>query len=172
MSLLSGIVGAVEGFITGGPAGAVVGAVAGYAAGGGSPSAPRPTPMPAPGFGPFTIGGGATIGPTGVNVGYGANWGSPGTSVTAPAGGTCPPGFHLNKHALAPTKRHGAVPARSMCVRNRHLNPLNPRALTHALKREKRARKLIGRLHVYKPVQRVAARSGHRAGCRCAVCRR
>lgn len=169
MSLLSGLIGAVEGFAAGGPVGAVVGALGGGLFGGtATPTAPHPTPT---GFGPFTVGGGATIGPTGVNVGYGIGFGSPGTSVTKMTGGGCPPGFHLNKHALAPSKRHGAVPARSMCVRNRHLNPLNPRALTHALKREKRARKLIGRLHVYKPVARVAA-GGHRAGCRCAVCRR
>lgn len=177
MSLLSGIVGAITGFVTGGPAGAVIGGVTGFAGGSSPspgtsmvPSAPRPTPLGF-GTGQISVGGGATIGPTGVNVGYGVNFGSPGTAVAK--GGTCPPGFHLNKHALAPSKRHGAVPARSICVRNRHLNPLNPRALTHALRREKRARKLIGKLHVYRPVAgRAVARSGHRAGCGCAVCRR
>lgn len=171
MSLWSTIEGAAVGFFTGGPAGAIAGGLAGAFGGGPSPTtpmAPRPTPI---GFGPVTVGGGATIGPTGVNVGYGVNFGSPGTAV-AKTGAGCPPGYHLNKHPLAPSKRHGAMPAHSMCVRNRHLNPLNPRALTHALKREKRARKLIGRLHVYKPVARIAARSGHKPGCRCVTCRR
>jgi hypothetical protein len=32
------------------------------------------------------------------------------------------------------------------------MNPLNHRALSRSLKREKRARKILSRLHVFKPV--------------------
>jgi hypothetical protein len=65
-------------------------------------------------------------------------------------GGTqtsCPRGFHLNKHALAASKKHGAVAARTMCVRNRHMNPMNYRALTRSLRRVKRATKIVSKLH-------------------------
>lgn len=170
MSLLGGIVGGITGFLAGGPAGAVLGAVSGYS-GGGAPSpgtsmVPRPAaPVPVPTS--FGSGGGIFAG-----MNQQADAWLQGQGI-APKAGSCPPGFHLNKHPLAASHRHGAVPARSICVRNRHLNPLNPRALTHALRREKRARKLIGKLHVYRPVAgRAVARSGHRSGCGCAVCKR
>lgn len=155
MSLLSGVLGAVGGFITGGPAGAILGGISGYQGGpGGSPGtsiAIRPPNLPAIG-----AGGGYNIGiggPGGINFGgnFGLNVGA--GAGGAPVGGACPKGWHLNKHPLAASKKHGAVPARSICVRNRSMNPLNPRALRKALSREKRARKLLSRLHIFKAVR-------------------
>lgn len=61
----------------------------------------------------------------------------------------CPRGYHLNKKPLGPSKRHGAVPARSMCVRNRSINPMNYRALTRSLRRIKRASKIVRKLHKF-----------------------
>jgi hypothetical protein len=126
---------------------------------------------------PFGLGGGPIInmptpggrpipGPGGVPTpGFGN------TSVTA-----CPKGYHLNKHALAPTKRHGGVAAHSMCVRNRKINPLNHRALSRSLRRLKRAGKLVRKLHGVGGQRRLTAgssgRSGHRPGCGCFACKR
>lgn len=70
-----------------------------------------------------------------------------GGSTAAGQNGSCPRGFHLNKHALPASKRHGAVPARSLCVRNRHLNALNGRAAGRALRRLKRADKMTRKIH-------------------------
>jgi hypothetical protein len=147
--------------------GGLLGAVSGYTGSGGTPQATsvtRATPtLPVP------SGGGGIF--SGMNQ-QADTWLQK-QGIAPPQTGGCPPGFHLNKHPLAATQKHGAVPARSMCVRNRHLNPLNPKALRHSLRREKRARKLIGKLHVYAPVRHaVSGRGGHRAGCGCAVCKR
>jgi hypothetical protein len=86
----------------------------------------------------------------------------------------CPRGYHLNKHALAASRRHGAVPAHSMCVRNRSINPLNHRALSRSLKRLKRAGKLVRKLHGVGGQRRLTAGSsgGHRPGCGCFRCRK
>jgi len=160
VSLLSTIAGAASGFLTGGPLGAVIGGIAGYQ-GGGAPASPgtavaiRAPQLPAVG-----AGGGYNVsigGPGGIQLGGNLNFGLGGQAVAPGAAGACPRGYHLNKHALGATKKHGAVPARSMCVRNRSMNPLNPKALRKALSREKRARKLISRLHVFKPVRHAAA---------------
>jgi hypothetical protein len=61
----------------------------------------------------------------------------------------CPRGYHLNKKPLAACKSHGAVKARSMCVRNRSMNPMNYRALTKSLKRIKRAGKIVRKIHAF-----------------------
>jgi hypothetical protein len=55
----------------------------------------------------------------------------PGGPVMVPMGakGMCPPGFHPNK-ADGPKGAKGTY-----CVRNRRMNPLNPRALRRALRR-------------------------------------
>lgn len=166
LGTLGGIVGGVAGFLTGGVGGAVTGFHAGENLGGGGSNLPALPGGGGPGTG--SIFGNQTM-PFGLpTVGQvtGTGWGTP-------AQGQGPPrGYHLNKHALAPSKRHGAVPARSVYVRNRKMNPLNPRAITRALKREKRARKLLARLHVFKHTTSTSRRSGHRAGCGCVVCRR
>lgn len=176
MSLLGSfgkaLIGGVTGFATGGIAGAGVGLVRGFTGGGG---APPPGPLPAL---PFNTGYGSL---PGVNMPFQVN--GPGgvplpgfnpKGITVGAGGTCPRGYHLNKHALAASKSHGAVPAHSMCVRNRKINPLNPRAVTRSLRRLKRARKIVAKLHAFgtsRAVARVGGR-GHRPGCGCVVCRR
>jgi len=58
--------------------------------------------------------------------------------------GQCPPGYHLNK-ADGPKGPKG-----SYCVRNRRMNPLNPRALKRGLRRaedfEKFARRTVNAL--------------------------
>ena len=162
MSLLGsigGIVGGIGGFISGGPAGAIAGYKLGSSLGGGS----APTPSLPSGFGPFVPaqGGGLSMpfpvnGPGGVPLpGYNP-------APSSGTGGTCPRGYHLNKHALAASKHHGALPARSTCVRNRHLNPMNPRALSRALRREKRARKIVRKLHVFAPIRHQRLLPGRR----------
>lgn len=71
-----------------------------------------------------------------------------------PAGSqNCPRGYHLNKKPLAACKKHGAVGARSICVRNRSMNPMNWRALTKSMKRVKRAQKIVRKLHSFAPVR-------------------
>jgi len=167
------IVRGVTGFATGGIAGAAVGVATSFQGGGSRPgtsmvpySPPSPGILDRPLFGGTAIGDALNAFP--INI--------PG--ITSPqnvaAGGSCPRGYHLNKHPLAASKRHGAVPARTMCVRNRHMNPLNGRAVTRSLRRIKRARKLVAKLHAF-GTTRSAARAGgrgHRAGCGCVVCRR
>jgi hypothetical protein len=49
--------------------------------------------------------------------------------ITAGAKGMCPPGYHLNKADSI------KGPKGSYCVKNRKMNPLNPRALKRALRR-------------------------------------
>lgn len=155
MSLLSTIGAGISGFLTGGPAGALVGVAGAIAGGGGTSVVARPQlPVPLPTGTPFGgSGGGGFL--QGMNQ-QANKWLQ--NQGIAPSAGSCPRGYHLNKHALAATRSHGAVPARSICVRNRSMNPLNPRALKKALSREKRARKLLSRLHVFKPVHRAAPR--------------
>jgi hypothetical protein len=64
-----------------------------------------------------------------------------GSSSTAPTGQRS--GYHLNKHALPACKSHGAVPARSILVRNRHRNPANGAAIKRAASRLKAAEKIF-----------------------------
>lgn len=171
MSLLGSfgkaLVGGVTGFATGGFAGAAVGLASSFQGGGSKPG----TAMV-----PYTGGGSPAGVPDWLNIGpkitmpFGL--GLPGFGPAAAT--SCPKGYHLNKHPLAASKRHGAVAAHSMCVRNRHLNPLNPKAVTRSLRRLKRARKLVTKLHAFgtsRSVARVGGR-GHRPGCGCVVCRR
>lgn len=148
MSILGAIKGAVTGFIAGGPGGALVGAAAGAFGGGSQPKPAAQLPPPSYGagggygiqtpFGGFTVGGGVAI-TKGVSgqVNYTPGSGSDG----------CPRGTHLNKHALPASRSHGAVPARTICVRNRHLNALNGRAAMRALRRLKRASKATRKIH-------------------------
>lgn len=164
LGTLGSIAGGLTGLLTGGPAGAVTGWQMGGQLGSGGGSPPQAQS-------PFGSGGGFNMpfpvtGPGGQTLpGF-----SPSTAVTS-AG--CPKGYHLNKHALAASKRHGALPAHSICVRNRHMHPLNSRAITRSLRRIKRASKIVRKLHSFSGPRRIAARSsGHRPGCGCVVCRR
>jgi len=162
--LISGAEGAFKGLLTGGPGGALAGGAMGlasYHATGG------PATLSAAGPGgfnmPFPVNGPGGIPLPGFN---------PGNALT-PTNGQCPKGYHLNKHALAATKKHGAVAAHSMCVRNRTINPLNHRALSRSMKRLKRASKLVRRLHVGTPSgQRRITSGGHKPGCGCFRCRK
>src|SRR6267378_8123874 len=122
MSMLSTIGGSLvaggRGLITGGVSGAVSGIIGAMINRPASPSAPFGG-MPVPGGFQGTPGG-----PFG-NIGP-AQGGFFGVTGNQPRGGpACPRGYHLNKHPLAASKRHGAVPAHSICVRNRHMNPMN-----------------------------------------------
>jgi hypothetical protein len=91
----------------------------------------------------------------------------------APKAGACARGYHLNKHRLPPSKHHGWVEKGTLCVRNRHMHPLNSKAIVHALRRVKRASKIVRKLHAFGPTRRIAARSsGHKPGCGCVVCKR
>ena len=170
MSILSslggGIIGAIKGFGTGGIVGGIVGGVTGFTGGGGPGTAV--SKLPNTGYGslpgmnmPFPV-----MGPGGVPLpGYNPQ------GITAGAGGSCPRGYHLNKKPLAASRTHGAVPAHSTCVRNRHINPLNARAITRSLRRVKRARKLVSKLQSFGGQRRIAS-GGHRPGCGCFRCRK
>lgn len=66
--------------------------------------------------------------------------------------GGCPAGFH-------PAKDHSG-----RCVRNRRMNPLNPRAARRAIRRIKGAMKMLRQIERQLPKQRVRrAPTGHRA---------
>jgi hypothetical protein len=156
VSLISTLGGIATGFLSGGPAGAVAGGIMG-AFGGGSPRTPAIAAAPMPPSGsPFGIGVGINAGgPNGITL----RLGTPNVVNGSPTGATGQPrGYHLNKHPLAACKSHGAMPARSMWVRNRRMNPLNPRALRKALHREKAARHLMGKLHIFKAHRSLAPR--------------
>lgn len=154
MSLLGTLGGIASGFLTGGPAGAVAGGIMGAF---GSPSRPAGVALTPPSGSPFGVGVGINAGgPNGITLRLGTpNVVNGGQSVGA---GGAPRGYHLNKHPLAACKSHGAVPARSIYVRNRRMNPLNPRALRKALHREKAARHLMGKLHIFKAHRSLAPR--------------
>jgi hypothetical protein len=164
-SLVGRLGAGVTGFATGGVMGAVRGVTA-MGAGGGTLPAIAGTALTT--FGPFGGSGGT------MNQ-QGDAW-LRSQGIAPGQGKACPKGFHLNKHRLAPSKRHGWVEKGTLCVRNRHMHPLNSRAITRSLRRVKRANKLVGKLqkfsgirHVHRQLTRTA---GHRAGCGCAVCKR
>lgn len=56
--------------------------------------------------------------------------------------GKCPSGYHRNKHGYFLESGH-FVPKGSKCVRNRRMNPLNPRALDRSLRRMKGAERFV-----------------------------
>lgn len=51
------------------------------------------------------------------------------------------PGYHLNKHKLA-----DGTPARTVYVRNRHMNPANGRAIARAARRIHKGEKLLRKI--------------------------
>ena len=153
MSMLSS---AVKGFLSGGVTGALTGAIPKSLTRSGGGGGPPPS-IPSP-FGGGMNPGVSIGGPYGINIGFG-QFGS--GAQPSPQGGIgCPRGYHLNKHALAASRRHGALPARSICVRNRHINPMNPRAISRSLRRIKRASKIVRRLHAFSPVRHSASSRG------------
>jgi hypothetical protein len=111
------------GFVTGGPAGAI-GAGIGVLRGGAGMAAGFAQPGGPPG-GLHLPGTGVSVVPGNILPGR--------PSVFQPSAGTGGMGYHLNKSA------HRAQPAhakKSYYVRNRHMNPANPRALRRAIRRE------------------------------------
>jgi len=131
-SVLGGIVKVGVGLATGGVGGAITSLVGGA----GRPNFGPQINMPFP-----------VKGPGGVSLpGFGGG-----------AETTCPRGYHLNKKPLAACKSHGAKAARTMCVRNRSVNPMNYRALTRSLKRIKRAQKIVRKIHAFAPARRQPA---------------
>lgn len=150
-SLLSGIgatIGAIGGFIAGGPAGAAAGITLGQQVGnafGGGGSTPPANPIPKPPI--IGAGGGISVGGYGINIGgtfTGPSSGAAGTGVMTAGCGV--KGYHLNKKPLGVTKRHGALPAHSVYVRNRHMNAGNAHAARRAISRLKSAHKIFKKI--------------------------
>jgi len=155
--LVGGIKGGIGSFFGGGNpiAGAIAGARAGFGAGRpgrpagpvpGTPHVPaialpfaglggRPPPMMFPG-----ANGGTVVGPPL------SRSGTLTSTATVPAGHVHPSGHHLNKSAYF--LRDGTfVPEGTRWVKNRHRNPLNPRALRRAISRIDAGKVWQGKLH-------------------------
>lgn len=142
----SAIVGGVKGFITGGPIGAIGGAVTAVT---GKPAAAQtatrmvpappmpiaPPPMQVPSTYPGAVPAPGISGIAQRLVPGGA------TGYTAGPAGGCPPGYHRNKalvkyeRALAMGKAVQAPNVKSVCVRHRSMNSLNPKALRRGIRR-------------------------------------
>lgn len=143
------------------------------------------------GPGPGIAGGVSIGGPNGITFGGGvttggaAGGGTGGAGAVTLANGTTvlTKGHHLNKHGYY-TKAHGWIEPGTVLVRNRHRNPLNPRAARRAASRLHGMQKLIGRIervvakaarprHARSGPRLVASgRRGHKPGCRCFACKR
>jgi hypothetical protein len=136
-AVLGGVVGGIGGLFTGGGviAGVQAGAAIGNAltGGNGQPPAGRTA-----GAGGFTAGG-FNFGPSSGGGTGGGTGNAPGQCATGVA--KCNPcgvyghGSHLNTHTLQPSKKHGLQMPGTWCVRRRHMNPTNFRALRRADRR-------------------------------------
>lgn len=71
--------------------------------------------------------------------------GVPGPGIFTPQG--CPPGYHLAKDGSG------------RCVKNRRMNPMNPRAAKRAIRRIKAARKMLQQIERQLPKQRTTRRA-------------
>jgi len=157
-----GLVKGALGFVTGGPAGAVAGVASAFI-----PQPKATVQQQIPGAPPALPGGGVTIGlpqiqwPGGGIGGGGISMGGPfapaapaGTSLVQTSQGlmcVANRGTHVNKTSYY--TRQGFVPAGSKCVSNRRMNPLNPRALSRAMRRitsAKGAASVLGRITIRK----------------------
>jgi len=154
------------------------------------PTFAEPQQQPMPGTGvqvqfprlPFGLGGGGLeVGQFQQPQGQFVQPGKPtGTQLcTLPGGAVVARPTHANKsgYYIRSGQTTGTyVPPGSRCVTNRRMNPLNPRALHHAMTRivsAKRAAKFLGRISIRSgcaPKMRRAA-SRHGAGCACKTCR-
>lgn len=159
------LIGGVTGFLTGGPAGAVIGGVTSAVGGSRAPStgsgslSSSALPMSTLGrfAAPTQIRGFTAIGNAMPGTGPGPMPGvGGGTSSTAPrvssaggtvakdASGSCPAGYH-------PGKQKSMLHPFGGCVKNRHMNVTNPKALRRALRRaygfEKLAMRTIRLIH-------------------------
>jgi hypothetical protein len=186
-----------------------IGAPLGLALGGasallGATQTPHPNQIALPGTGGGVIGAGPGIGGAitiggqrgvtiggGITTGGGAGGFTGGGSDVGPSSGVVlangavvvTKGHHLNKHGYY-TKAHGWIAPGTVLVRNRHRNPLNPRAARRAASRLHGMQKLIGRIErVVSKAARgsgrrvgprlvASGRRGHKPGCGCFACKR
>lgn len=152
--IAGGVVGAVTGIATGGPIGGIVGGLAGLGVGGSSGGGVRPaaslpgvigSPMGIPQFttaSRFGTGSLGLVGTTIVPAGPG-----PGAGSALIPHMACGVGYHHAKHKGA----LGGLLA-SKCVKNRHMNVTNPRALRRSIRRLTGFEKLAKRvLHITSP---------------------
>lgn len=118
--------GAVGGFLSGGPLGAVKGGISALI------PAPKVAAQSFAGL-PVLRAGGTTALPGGVPTvsSFGPSSG-PGTAMQRQ---NCTKGYHLNKSAYFHKRLNMWVDEGSACVRNRRMNPLNPRAASRAMRR-------------------------------------
>lgn len=156
------VVGGALGFLKGGPVGAVTGAVKGGTTallGSGKSSLPEPPPAMT-NFGMPTVQppielsmGGVSNLPIATQIpstGGTRQWdlGSflpGGKPLTYMQGGMCPSGYRLNKSGH--WRKNGTyVPPRSICVKCRHMNVTNPRALRKGIRRAQGFAKLARRV--------------------------
>lgn len=122
--LWGAIAGAAGGFLTGGFGGAVIGGLKGLQ---GTPK-PQGSNLPAPVGTPPTI---SLPGGIGVNPGAAMPGGAP---LFTSSHGAVPAGWHWNKSSgYGPNGRYEAG---TFLVRNRSMNPANPRALRRSIRRE------------------------------------
>lgn len=130
---IGGIAKTVGGLVPG-PVGGVISGIGGAItkiSGGGVAKVPTPTlSLPAAPTG-ITGAIGVKMGPIQINPLAAIPGGAP--LVSAPAGMGAPAGYHLNKsYSYA-----RGMPAGSFYVKNRRMNPANPRALRRGIRREK-----------------------------------
>jgi len=168
-TIVGGLKGAVTGLVTGGPLGAIKGGLTGAvtaARGGTAVATPSIAPRALPSISTFA----ALPAPGGFDT---SRLGPMGTGTTVPTPGflhgslsrflpggesgysSAPPGYHINKRYLAfyraqamgrprqdPTTAQQVV---NVVVRNRKMNPLNPRALARANARQTAAVRMMRR---------------------------
>ena len=141
--LWGGIKGAATGLVTGGPLGAIGGAIGGFTGASRDPAPPQITPMLNP-RSPFQSA------PTGIRVGgLGPGGAAPYIGLDRSGGGASPaqragkpsgtPGYHWNKSGYF-LKSGQWIEAGTKEVRNRKMNPLNPRAVKTSMTRLGRAK--------------------------------
>lgn len=151
--LAKGVVGAASGFLKGGPIGAITGGITGFkgsgqgasGSGGGSVGVLHPMVVQEQLYAPPST--------SHTSVGYGLFSHDQSTGGSYSGGGSSPgrygapgqPGFHQVRRG----------PHAGAWVRNRHMNPTNPRALRRAIRRargfEHLARKVLGFTTPHKP---------------------
>ncbi len=190
--LLGGIVnfigGAATGLLSGGPLGAIKGGISSLLPKQTTPVIRSQTPIPQ---GSALPGTGIQIqlpkaGPSGIDLGgikagtfgpaalpsNGFGGVQSGSSSTAPGAKLCIAGHHINKSTYL--TRNGIVQAGTACVKNRRMNPLNPRAASRAMRRldgfsraTRSVEKMMTRIaRKNAPRGRAAPARGKKCGCR------
>lgn len=137
--LWGGIKGAATGLVTGGPLGAIGGAIGGFTGASRDPAPPTLPPMLNP-RGPVTGGRIGGLLPGGAKPYVGLDYGSGGGDPAMRAGkasGT--PGYHWNKSGYFLKSGQWVAPGTKE-VKNRRMNPLNPRAVKSSMRRIGRAK--------------------------------